>query len=95
MVGDTFAPSTEIRSSPVLSVPSAGFCRATGATRFSVSGLPLIAYSPVSSTNAITTFTNGPAAITKTRFHTGIAKYARSRCSGAISSCGFIPVIRT
>jgi hypothetical protein len=46
-------------------------------------------------TMAITTFTNGPAAITTMRFQTGIRKYARAWCSGGISSLGFIPVIRT
>ena len=37
----------------------------------------------------------GPAPITTIRFHTGWRKYARCATCGGISSCGFMPVIRT
>ena len=43
----------------------------------------------------MTTFTNGPAAMTTTRFQTGMFRYARGATSGVSSSCGVIPVIFT
>ena len=39
--------------------------------------------------------TAGPAPMTTIRFHTGWRKYARWATSGGISSCGFMPVMRT
>ena len=76
-------------------MPSAGGLSPPFATALLVWKVPWIAKMPAKITNAITRFTSGPAEITTTRFQTGIRKYARSWCSGGISSVGFIPVIRT
>jgi hypothetical protein len=67
----------------------------TWSTTRVVSWGPIAAKKTYSSTKASTRFTNGPAAITTIRFHTGCAWYARSRTSSGRSSSGFIPLIFT